>query len=81
MDPQQRLVLELAWEALEDAGTAPQACGGSDRRVRRRNAGRLRQPAVPAGDGGGAHRLHVAGLNRGASPTASPTSWACAARA
>ncbi|MFJ6464774.1 acyltransferase domain-containing protein [Streptomyces sp. NPDC091387] len=30
MDPQQRLVLELAWEALEDAGVAPQSLVGSD---------------------------------------------------
>lgn len=30
MDPQQRLVLELAWEALEDAGIAPQSLVGSD---------------------------------------------------
>ncbi|AZS88802.1 SDR family NAD(P)-dependent oxidoreductase [Streptomyces griseoviridis] len=29
MDPQQRLVLELAWEALEDAGTLPAALAGS----------------------------------------------------
>ncbi|MGW2397363.1 SDR family NAD(P)-dependent oxidoreductase [Kitasatospora sp. NPDC001664] len=28
-DPQQRLVLELAWEALEDAGVLPAALGGS----------------------------------------------------
>ncbi|MBB4921925.1 acyl transferase domain-containing protein [Kitasatospora kifunensis] len=30
MDPQQRLVLELAWEALEDAGIAPHSLVGSD---------------------------------------------------
>ncbi|WLQ34499.1 acyltransferase domain-containing protein [Streptomyces castrisilvae] len=30
MDPQQRLVLELAWEALEDAGVAPHSLVGSD---------------------------------------------------
>ena len=29
MDPQQRLVLELAWEALEDAGRAPASLAGS----------------------------------------------------
>ncbi|WP_049580006.1 beta-ketoacyl synthase N-terminal-like domain-containing protein, partial [Streptomyces sp. SBT349] len=28
MDPQQRLMLELAWEALEDAGSAPQTRDG-----------------------------------------------------
>ncbi|MEV7187600.1 acyltransferase domain-containing protein [Kitasatospora sp. NPDC093102] len=30
MDPQQRLVLELSWEALEDAGIAPHSLVGSD---------------------------------------------------
>ncbi|WP_370423582.1 acyltransferase domain-containing protein [Streptomyces sp. QH1-20] len=30
MDPQQRLVLELAWEALEDAGVPPGGLVGSD---------------------------------------------------
>ncbi|MFF2118728.1 acyltransferase domain-containing protein [Kitasatospora sp. NPDC058184] len=30
MDPQQRLVLELCWEALEDAGIAPDSLVGSD---------------------------------------------------
>ncbi|NEC87421.1 type I polyketide synthase [Streptomyces sp. SID12501] len=30
MDPQQRLALELAWEALEDAGVAPLSLAGSD---------------------------------------------------
>ncbi|MGC0421807.1 acyltransferase domain-containing protein [Embleya sp. AB8] len=30
MDPQQRLVLELAWEALEDAGVPPLGLVGSD---------------------------------------------------
>ncbi|MFJ9773516.1 acyltransferase domain-containing protein [Kitasatospora sp. NPDC101157] len=30
MDPQQRLILELSWEALEDAGIAPHSLVGSD---------------------------------------------------
>ncbi|WP_433722795.1 SDR family NAD(P)-dependent oxidoreductase [Nocardia sp. CA-129566] len=33
MDPRQRLVLELAWEALEDAGTLPADLRGSDAAV------------------------------------------------
>jgi len=30
MDPQQRVLMELAWEAIEDAGIAPAALRGSD---------------------------------------------------
>ncbi|WP_371623994.1 acyltransferase domain-containing protein [Streptomyces sp. NBC_01116] len=30
MDPQQRLILELAWEALEDAGVAPDSLVGTE---------------------------------------------------
>ncbi|WPB81675.1 type I polyketide synthase [Archangium violaceum] len=30
VDPQQRLMLEVAWEALEDAGIAPSSLAGSD---------------------------------------------------
>lgn len=30
MDPQQRILLQLAWEALEDAGIRPSAIAGSD---------------------------------------------------
>ncbi len=33
MDPQQRLALEVSWEALEHAGIAPQSLGGSDTAV------------------------------------------------
>ncbi|WP_394831506.1 SDR family NAD(P)-dependent oxidoreductase [Pendulispora rubella] len=33
MDPQQRLMLELSWEALEDAGTLPASLKGSDTSV------------------------------------------------
>uniref|UniRef100_UPI00117AB811 type I polyketide synthase n=1 Tax=Lentzea kentuckyensis TaxID=360086 RepID=UPI00117AB811 len=30
MDPRQRLMLELAWEAFEDAGVVPASCAGTD---------------------------------------------------
>jgi NADPH:quinone reductase-like Zn-dependent oxidoreductase/3-oxoacyl-(acyl-carrier-protein) synthase/thioesterase domain-containing protein/acyl carrier protein/SAM-dependent methyltransferase len=33
MDPQERLFLEVAWEAIEDAGTTPRRLGGPARRV------------------------------------------------
>lgn len=33
IDPQQRLALEVAWEALEDAGIPPQSLSGSDTAV------------------------------------------------
>ena len=33
MDPQERLFLEVAWEAIEDAGTTPRRLGGAARRV------------------------------------------------
>ncbi|KAG6365908.1 hypothetical protein INS49_000084 [Diaporthe citri] len=33
MDPQQRIALEVAWEALEDAGIAPQQLSGTDAAV------------------------------------------------
>ncbi|KAJ3565217.1 hypothetical protein NPX13_g7582 [Xylaria arbuscula] len=33
MDPQQRIALEVAWEALEDAGISPQRLSGTDTSV------------------------------------------------
>ena len=44
MDPQQRLVLEVSWEALERAGLAPDRLAGTaHRRVRRDHHHRLRR--------------------------------------
>lgn len=33
MDPQQRLAVEVCWEALEHAGIAPRSLAGSDTAV------------------------------------------------
>ena len=37
MDPQQRLVLEVGWEALEDSGRSPMSLGGANARRLSRN--------------------------------------------
>ena len=41
IDPQHRLFLECAWEALEHAGYDPKRYPGADRRLRRRGCERL----------------------------------------
>ena len=47
IDPQHRLLLEVAWEALEDAGMSVDALAGiAHRRVRRHLDARLRRHAV-----------------------------------
>ena len=55
MDPQQRLLLEASWEALEHAGIDPAVPARQpDRRLRRHDVPRLRQPAEQrAGRAGG----------------------------
>ncbi len=82
MDPQQRLILELGWEALEDAGIVPDGLSGSQAGV-----------FVGAISGDYAGLLHRRGAGRpdttcadrnciaASSPTASPTRSGCEGRA
>ena len=49
MDPQQRLMLELAWQALEDAGIPRDRLAARDGRVRWRDLERLRRTAAARG--------------------------------
>ena len=57
MDPQQRLVLELAWEALERARIAPTCPWQPDRRRRRCHQRRLRRSADRSGLGSVPHTM------------------------
>ena len=65
MDPQQRLMLELGWEALEDAGIVPASLRGSETGV---FAGSMADDyaALARRDGTGRLTAHsLTGLNRG----------------
>ena len=85
MDPQHRLFLECAWEALEDAGYDPERFPRPDRRLRRRQHEQLPalQPAVEPRARGVARRgcRRGSATTRTSSPPASPTSSTCGARA
>ncbi|MFC7650290.1 beta-ketoacyl synthase N-terminal-like domain-containing protein [Streptosporangium lutulentum] len=76
MDPQQRLVLELTWEALEDAGIIP-----ADLRDSRTSVFMGAMACDYAGLLGGLDAITpqtLTGLTRASSPTASRTRSACA---
>ena len=57
LDPQHRLLLEVAWEALEHAGLPPdRLAGDADRRLRRAQLQRLHGPPGRPARGAGGRR-------------------------